>query len=445
VVAGRRVVGALLLGARIGPELADRLRQLTRSEVTFVSGSVITATTLERVADRETMSELISDVDARHRLDGHGKTVLEVRGSTEHYLTLVRELPLAEDGQRQYYVMQRSLDAETAFLRDIQTRLGDLGLVAFLAALAAGFLIAGRITSPVQRLVRGAEEMERGNYEYPLGIHHRDEIGRLAERFEEMRARQREHVHNLEETARLKSEFISVASHELRTPITVIRGFNELMAQEEMGALNAGQRRAVDAIGQSLLTLERIAENATRMAQIEEDRLMLHHADCDARRLVDEAVASALAQAERRQVKVERRVDPDVGRVRVDGPRLTQALTQLVTNGIRFTPDQGRVEVQARRERDELVLEVTDTGVGIEPHKLSHIFDRSFIMRDSRNHHSSSHLEFNSAGLGLGLSIARGIAQAHGGTLHVASQPGQGSVFTLRVPVRAGVEIKQAA
>lgn len=445
VMAGRRVVGALLIGLRIGPELADRLRQLTRSEVTFVSAGAITGSTLEAVEDREALLRSMQRLNTRHRLEDPSQTLVEVLGHRQHVLTLMRQVPGSESGQGQYYVMQRSLDAETAFLHEIQARLVELGLVAILAALSAGILIAGRITSPVQRLVRGAEEMERGNYDYPLGISARDEIGRLAERFEVMRERQREHVQSLEQTARIKSEFINVASHELRTPITVIRGFHELMAQETIGPMTPGQRRAVEAIGHSLGTLERIAENATRMAQIEEDQLALQREVCDVRRVVDEAVAGALGQAERRRVRVERRIESDLGSAWVDGPRLGQALVHLIANGIRFTPDEGRVEVRAHRDEGDLVLEVSDNGVGIAGDKLPHIFDRSFLMRDSRNHHSSNRLEFNSAGLGLGLSIARGIAEAHGGTIRVQSEPGRGSTFTLRLPAGAVPEQKMAA
>jgi signal transduction histidine kinase len=131
--------------------------------------------------------------------------------------------------------------------------------------------------------------------------------------------------------------------------------------------------------------------------------------------------------------------------VNADGPSLTQALANLVSNGIRFTPDGGRVEVRAYREDPWLVITVRDTGVGIEPGNLSKIFERAFVVRDSLNHHSSSTLEFNSAGLGLGLSIARGIVEAHEGWLTVESEPGQGSTFMHRVPLGGVAELEHAA
>lgn len=434
VFAGGRIVGALLLGSHIGEDLVNRLREMTRSQVTFLSGTAATTSTLEHVEEREAVALLVQRLAARSGETRFG-TVLELETGEHRYVTLVRRLPLSQPGQAQSYVMQRSVDAETLFLRDVQRRLAELGLVAILVALGAGFLIARRITAPVRRLVRGAEEMERGNYEYPLEVTGSDEIGVLASRFEVMRGRQREVVRTLEETTRLKSEFINVASHELRTPITVIRGFHELMAEGVTGPLTAEQAKAVEAIGQSLHTLERIAEDTTRMAQIEDDQLTLHREMHEVEDLVKEAVETALGQADRRRVRVEYRVEEGLAPVSVDGPRLTQAIANLVANGIRFTPDGGRVEVRAGVEALDLVVAVADTGVGIAPEKQSHVFDRSFLLRDSRHHHSSSRLEFNSAGLGLGLAITRGIAEAHGGSIRLESEPGRGSTFTLRLPV----------
>jgi signal transduction histidine kinase len=334
----------------------------------------------------------------------------------------------------QLYVMQRALDTETAFLRAIQAGLVELGVVAVLAALLAGFLIAERITAPVQRLVRGAEEMERGNFDYPLLVRSRDEIGTLASSFDDMRRRQREYIRTLKEAARIKSEFINVASHELRTPATIIRGYQEMMAQNALGPLTPQQRQAVDATLHSVDTLVRIAEDATRIAQIESDDLELQLSDQDVAEFVGEAVATVRAAASGRNVTIAAAVPPDLGSANVDRPRLVQAVANLISNGIRFTPDGGRVDIRARRDKDQLVIEVRDTGIGISRERQDDLMERSLTPRDSRNHHSSTTLEFNSAGLGLGLSIARGIVEAHGGHLSVESTPGKGTTFTIRIP-----------
>jgi signal transduction histidine kinase len=445
VLAGGRVVGALILGTRIGEELAQRLRLLTRSEVTFLSRDAITGSTLDNAADRAAALAAVARLRDSAIPDVQGGTFLRIRGAEHRYLTIVRPLPRSEPGQGQWYLMQRALDLEAAFLREMQTGLVELGIAAVLVALLAGFLIAERITSPVLRLVRGAEEMERGNFDYPVDARSRDEIGVLASSFDDMRKRQREYIHSLKEVARIKSEFINVASHELRTPVSIIRGFQELMLNGSLGELNAQQRQAVEASLRGVSTLTRIAEDATRVAQIEGERLALRLAEHDVAALVDEAIAAAKALGADRDVTISRDVPARIGTARVDPARLAQALGHLVSNGIRFTPDGGRVQVKARREANDLLLEVSDTGVGIEPERQARLFERSSGMRDSLHHHSSSTLEFNSAGLGLGLSIARGIVEAHGGRIAVMSAPGAGSIFTIRVPATAADGLARAA
>jgi signal transduction histidine kinase len=446
----RRVEGALLLGAGIAQPLARELRALTHSEVTFVSDGGITGSSLGGSDERNAvLTALARQPEARPEAaktlaPARGRTpeaasaaggLIEVRAGPRRYLTLARAIPQSGARQGQLYVMQRSLDDETAFLRDIQVRLLRLGVLAAVAALLAGILIAERITRPVQRLVRGAEEMERGNFEYPLGRPGRDEIGYLAERFAEMRQHERANVLSLQEAARVKSEFIALASHELRTPISVIKAYSELFAAGELGSLTPPQQSALAAIEHSVHDLERLAEDATRMAQIEERRPMLSMAAHDLAGLLEQAASSVLGEARGRRVEVTLEVASEIGSVPVDGARLAQVVSNLVRNGIRFTPDGGHVSVVARRDSGDLVIDVTDDGIGIPVEHRAGLFERPFMVRGSLHHHSSSTLEFNSGGLGLGLPIARSLVEAHGGTLTLRDAPGPGSTFTIRLPI----------
>jgi signal transduction histidine kinase len=190
--------------------------------------------------------------------------------------------------------------------------------------------------------------------------------------------------------------------------------------------------------------LNRIADNATRFAQIEGDRLDLRPASQPLASLVRRSMERAQAEAKGRKVQViARSADEDLI-VRVDPARFTEALTNLITNGIRFTPDGGSVEIKSRIESESLVIDVADTGIGIPEEKQKDLFGRPLMLRNSQNHHSSTTLEFNSAGLGLGLSIAQGIVQMHGGTIEVRSVEGTGSVFTIRLPM-ADVAERRAA
>jgi signal transduction histidine kinase len=440
VIVDGRVVGTLLLGARIGKPLAKDLQNLTRSRVTFLSGNVVTGSTIESPGDREELLGALERLGPRLTRD-----IAEIEERSQILLTLARHIPGSNPADRQLYVMQRSLSAETAYLNDIQSGLVKLGGLTAIVALLAGLMISERVTRPVQRLVRGAEEMKRGNYEYPLRVRSRDEIGYLAERFGEMREHERVYVNSLKEVARLKSDFISIASHELRTPISVIKGYHELFMQESLGPVTPPQRNALQAIEQSLAGLNRIAEDAAWMAQMEGERPILHEAEYEVAALVEQAVAVARADAPSRNVSVTHGVEPDLQPVTVDGPRLAHAVANLVRNGIRFTPDGGKVTVSARREGDELVVDVRDNGIGLTDEEQELIFSRPIMVREARNHHSSSTLEFNSAGLGLGLSIARGIVEAHGGRIGVESKPGKGSAFVIRVPWRRAEGMSEAA
>jgi signal transduction histidine kinase len=356
----------------------------------------------------------------------------------------VRALPDQASGSRNVIVLQRSLEEEFAYLRDIQRGLGELGILTLLAALLVGLFVAQKITHPMSQLVRGAGEIERGNYEYPIGIRTRDEIGYLARRFEQMREHERFYIHNLQEVAQAKSNFIDVAAHELRTPTTVILGYTGLLMQKDWGELTAQQREAVDAIELSTMAIVRIADDATSMAQVEGDRRVLDRQEWDVRSLLEEAAEVVRAEAATRQVAVNVEMEGSL-RVEVDGPRLTQAFAHLVRNGIRFTPDGGSVRLGAWMEETTIVVEVRDTGIGIPFESREKLFERTLLVRDALHHHSSTGLEFRSTGLGLGLPITRGIVEAHGGSIAVTSEEGQGSVFTIRLPARVSPENLPAA
>ncbi len=440
VVVGGRVVGVLLLALDIGQELADRLRSRTRSEVSFVADQAITGSTLVGGEDRSALLAGLSRISGDLSGAGGGSLLFAAKGPRETYQVLARPLPNAPSESRRTYTLQRSLDAETRHLRSLTTGLIQLGTAAVAFTLLAGIFVSMRITGPIEGLVRAAEEIGRGNYEYPLFVQSNDEIGVLATRFQEMRLRERAYVRSLEEVAQMKSDFISVTSHELRTPISIIRGFHELMSEESMGPLNDHQKRALTAIGQGLSTLHRIADDATRIAQIESERLVLNRGATDLGTVVSQAIEGAKADARGRNVTVCREIDGGAPRLFADGPRLAEAIGNLVRNGIRFTPDGGSVRVVAARRNDGLFIEVQDTGLGIPADRVRTIFDKAILTGDVLHHHSSRTLEFNSAGLGLGLRIARGIIEAHGGTIRVESEVGRGSRFIVEIPMAAMVE-----
>ncbi|HVP40318.1 MAG TPA: ATP-binding protein [Candidatus Saccharimonadales bacterium] len=431
-----RPVGALLVGERLGQGVAQRLALLTRSQVTFVAQRVTRASTLEDPEDRYRLIQALRR--GARRSGPRSAKVFEIEGAHQHYVTLARPFPGSEAGLS--YALQRSVEEETLFLRRIHRSLVGLALLALLVSLAAGYLVARNITTPVLRLVRAAQEMERGNYEYPLDIRSHDEVGFLACSFAGMRRHLHNYVTGLEEVGRLKSEFLTLASHELRTPVTIIEGFQSLLAERVLGPLTDPQDGAVDAIGKGAKSLHRLAENATRLAEIDQEALELTLERIEMDAMLNQVILNAMSAAPQRKVHLAWRVEPGAERLTADSSRLYLALSNLVQNGVRFTPDGGRVETRARREGPNVLIEVEDTGVGIPSDDLEHIFEKSFAVRSSLGHHSSSDLEFGSGGLGLGLCITRGVVRAHGGDIRVHSVVGQGSLFTVVLPAERDEE-----
>jgi len=439
-----QIVGALLLGSEIGTRLAHVLRSQMRSEVTFVSGDEITGTTLERPEDRDALMKALAGLQITQATDFSALGVRHVHGLKLDYLTLVRRIPGSEQAHPQLYVMQRAFDPEILFLHQMQQDLILLAAAAVLAALLTGLMFSEQVTRPIVELVRGAQEMQRGNYTHPLRSRGSDEIGYLTDRFLEMRQREQVYVSSLEEAAHLKSEFISIASHELRTPISVIKGYRDLLDECKLGPIEPKQKQALLAIGECLTQLTKIAEHATQIAQVKGERLDLMRVLQPVTPLLERAVGNALAAAPTRRVKLATHVAPDTPPIEVDGPRLTQAVTHLVANAIRFTPDNGSVEVRAEASRDELRIEVCDQGKGIPAERMASLFDDGHAVHGAQHHHSSGGLEYNSKGLGLGLGITRGIVEAHGGTVAAENLPGRGSRFVIRLPREASRELRAA-
>ena len=430
---GKRV-GYLILGARLDDAVAAEIKTLTGGEVSFLAGDAVAGSTLPLGDARSALPEAMrSQIDPG--VANSPPAIAAVEMASETFLTLVQPVPSASGGGRMFYVVQRSLADETAFLAEIQTVLIKLGAAIILVVAILGLFVSHEITRPTLALMRAAEEMERGNYDYPLDVARKDEIGYLAARFHEMREQQHIYVNSLEEAARVKSEFLNVASHELRTPVSIIKAYTELLAGGSLGPVDRKQQRIFRVIDKQLDGVERIIEDATWVSQIAGERAILSLEECDVREMVEEAIGAAISDAKGRKHQLEIEIESGLDPVRLDGDRIIQAVAHLVRNAIRFTPDGGSIRVQARRQDESLEISVADSGIGIADDKRPHLFERSFMLRDSLQHHSSRTLEFNSAGLGLGLPLARGIVEAHGGTIRVESHLGQGSTFTLRLPI----------
>ena len=284
-------------------------------------------------------------------------------------------------------------------------------LIALVLATVSGGAIVKGALSPVSKISRTARSIEassdlsqRVGYSGPG-----DEIGELATTFDHM-------IEQLDKVFQSQRYFVADASHELRGPLTVIRGNLDLLKRnldekERQESLNAMERESI--------RMSKITDDLLFLAEVESGQL-------EQKRKVSlkEIVLGELERA--KSLAIERKIIVDHKEnlvVRGDAQRLRQLLANLVDNAIKYTPDHGTITLSLFRDDSWARMEVTDTGIGIAPDHLPHIFDRFYRVDKVRSRTSS--------GIGLGLAIVKGIAEQHGGKVTVTSRPGKGSTFTV--------------
>jgi signal transduction histidine kinase len=291
-------------------------------------------------------------------------------------------------------------------------RLAAAFAVGVLIAAGLGWYLSGRITRPVRRLAKAADEVAEGRYDVALpDVSGGDEIADLAQSFREMAQR-------LAESEELERNFLMTVSHELRTPLTAIRGHVEALRE---GLVDDPESRAasLDVIASEGARLERLVGDVLDLAKLDARRFTVLHEEVDMARLVDQAYAVFGEHAKERGIDYRQEVEAEPV-ILSDGDRVLQIITNLLANAFRWTPDGGRVDVALRAENGRISVAVEDTGPGIGAEELERIF-RPFWTHDGK-------------GTGLGLAIARELAVALGGEIELDSKVGRGSRFELILP-----------
>jgi PAS domain S-box-containing protein len=229
-----------------------------------------------------------------------------------------------------------------------------------------------------------------------------------------------------EEASRLKDEFLATLSHELRTPLNAILGWIQLL---QGGAVpNDAVRHAIDVIGRNARLQGQLIEDILDVSRIITGKLQIDHGPVAFSQLIDTVMEGAAPAASARHIELRKAVADVLPPLDGDARRLHQVLANVLSNAIKFTPDGGRVEVSCTADAAWLQVQVTDSGIGVEPEFLARMFDR-FRQADSRS--TRRH-----GGLGLGLAIARHLVELHGGRISAASEGlGRGTTVTIALPV----------
>lgn len=324
-----------------------------------------------------------------------------------------------------------------------------LGLVAGLALVAAW--VGGNlfIVRQVQALVGATKRVAAGELGARAGLPHgQGELSQLASAFDQMaESLERAHERRLleeelrrknyqleqqnlavEEANRLKTEFVSMVSHELRIPLTSIQGYAELLLEDEQIA--EAQRESLTIVKNNSDRLLGLINDLLDLSRIEAGRVDLHRRSLDLARLILDVAGSLrlLIDAKRQRLRLD--LGDALPAVWADADRVTQILTNLISNAHKYTPVEGSIVVAARRDDGFVRVDVSDSGIGLSPEERAQLFTKYF-----RAHDRSPEA---GGGTGLGLVITRSLIELHGGRITVSSAPGQGSTFSFSLPALEG-------
>lgn len=224
----------------------------------------------------------------------------------------------------------------------------------------------------------------------------------------------------------LQNRFISHVSHELRTPLTAMREFASLLIDGIPGKLTGEQKHYLERVAANIDRLARIIDNLLIISKTEEGKITLEKKLIDIKELILRVAEDFWVPAEKKTLRLETSLPPVLPEVYADPDKITQVLTNLVGNALKFTPQGGEVEIGTREKGDELEVWVRDNGIGIDPGDQEKIFDR---FQQIRSEHQTGN-----KGVGLGLAISREMVRLHRGRMWVESAPGKGSIFYFRLP-----------
>lgn len=326
-----------------------------------------------------------------------------------------RDLPVVVDGRGVGTLRVRTPQGVVpAVDEDFRTAVNRLliagGAIVGLIALAAGLVFARRTVVPIAELTRAAEDLATGRRERRAAVASRDEIGQLAKAFNTMADR-------VKREDELRRTFAADVAHELRTPLAILR--SQIEAVQD--GITEPTPQTITSLHEETLRLGRLVADLETLASADAAAFTLECEPVDLSTVVRETVDGFADQFAGDGIALH----ADLAEVRVQGDavRLRQIVANLLSNARKFVPSGGATTVSLRQQQDQAELQVADTGVGIPPEELPHVFERFY-----RGHAARA------GGSGIGLAVVAELVGAHGGQVTVASEPGRGTTFTVTLP-----------
>jgi signal transduction histidine kinase len=357
----------------------------------------------------------------------------------------------------------RRIESIIKDLKQTKVLIFALIMLDFLITVIVILILSNKFTDPIISLSSMAKEIGEGHWGKGINISSQDEIGQLARTFNQMsrsildREKQIEKAQEelkkrdeilvktnkeLERLNELKSDFLSTVSHELKTPLTAIKGYVSLMKNRKIGPINQQQHKCLIITDERVDHLNNLISDLLDLSKIEANQYAIKSKPEDLARLIRNTVSSLTPIFKNKELNLDVQVPAGLSLVLMDAPKINQVLTNLLSNAIKFTPLGGDIRVRVIQDVSQsggsgsgyVQVDISDTGIGLASEQREKIFEK-FYQAD----HSPTR-EYN--GTGLGLPIAKKIVELHGGKIWVSKRKGKGSTFSFTIPmtVEAGLE-----
>jgi histidine kinase len=289
--------------------------------------------------------------------------------------------------------------------------------VALVSAIVVSVFVSRRVVTPIRQMMQASHHIAAGHYRERVEVSSRDELGQLAHSFNQM-------AFTLEQTETMRRDLIANVAHELRTPLSSIKGYMEGLID---GVL-PGQANTYQQVYHEADRLQRLVDDLQELSRVEAGTFELNRQPVVMPELLQQTTARLRPQFKEKGVNLKLNLPASLPEVLADEDRICQVLMNLIGNALQYTPSGGMVTVMAKVETAQLVMIVADTGLGIAPEHLPHLFTRFYRVDKSRSRAGG--------GSGIGLTIARHLVEAHGGSIWARSEgKGSGSQFGFSLPL----------
>ena len=321
--------------------------------------------------------------------------------------------------------------AEQIFLLDAATML-IIALIAINVGLV-GFFVSRSITTPFKQLYGAAQEIEKGNFNVRTDIKTNDEIAKLGDALNTSAIALGKMEEERKQLDKAKSEFLSMTSHELRTPITPLKAQIQMLQQQFFGKLTEKQKTSLRIVLRNTERLSKMIEDFLEISRIEAARLKFHFREINLKETIEETVGLMTGFAKEKNIRLVQNIGT-IPIIEVDPDRFSQVLRNLIHNAIKFSKNNSKIEINAVPQKDHILFSVKDYGIGMLPQDQIRVFEPFYQIEETLNRKYE--------GTGLGLAICRGIVESQKGKIWSESILDRGSTFFFTVPLKPVPDIE---